>query len=157
MDTANGLNIASRIKIECLSRFSLRKAHSDKGTIRENRYTHFSTCQVKRITDDDKSRICPFLYELYECLCWTRLLPKQEGKGECKQQQAAWLSLKLHSHKSNNYSESAFKQRELGSAAQSCCKFLTLREVQEEKRTQVSEAKKGGTDLDKHHTDLRIM
>lgn len=48
MDTANGLNIASRIKIEWLSRHSLRKAHSDKGTIRENRCMHFSTCQVKK-------------------------------------------------------------------------------------------------------------
>lgn len=142
MDTANGLNIASRIKIEWLSRFSLRKAHSDKGTIRENRYMHFSTCQVKRIADDDKSRICPLLYELYECLCWTRLLPKQKGKGECKQQQSAGLSLKLHSHKSNNYSESAFKQGELGVAAQSCCKLLTLWEAQEQRSMQVGVAKK---------------
>lgn len=48
MDTANGLNIASRIKIEWLSRLSLGKAHGDKGTIRVNRCTHFSTCQVKK-------------------------------------------------------------------------------------------------------------
>lgn len=48
MDAANGLNIASRIKIKWLSRLSLRKACGDKGTIRVNRCTHFSTCQVKK-------------------------------------------------------------------------------------------------------------
>lgn len=74
MDTANGLNIASRIKIKWLSRLSLRKAHSDKGTIRENSCNAFFNLSsgkktqhitpVSKIQDDEKSRICPLTQEL---------------------------------------------------------------------------------------------
>lgn len=48
MDAANGLNIAQPFNFDSGSRLSLRKACGDKGTVRVNRCTHFSTCQVKK-------------------------------------------------------------------------------------------------------------
>lgn len=54
MDTANGLNGASRIKIEWLSRLSLRKAHSDKGTVRENSCNAFFN-----LSSEEKNQIKP--------------------------------------------------------------------------------------------------